>query len=379
MLTGPPNLEASLTNAVDPLSNEGMNERDTNNRDTNQESSAIFDDERNFERDLPVVDMIHNLQSIEGQDLDLANEFAKLEAVANGAMRSSDPLESRNALVIQRNEPINPQPAHIPVSSVASDYQNYLGGDISLEEISQILEAAEAESQNDPDKTEGGPRLATKAIAPDLHPPKVEHASSIVRDFRNYVGDVSLPDVPGILGAADEAEINRKWRYPGFQQTPSEAPVRFKLCGPCSRINLAYGCSHHNLATLQESAESGCPCCQFIYNALDDVIQHPAPAPSSKLQAKHSENAENTGDSDSMAKADSSVGELSPETTEVSTTWARESNIEIELARNVLIYKVFDCYYRDGRPYNGSDILKFFEFCESRGRCRNLPIVKEVS
>lgn len=44
----------------------------------------------------------------------------------------------------------------------------------------------------------------------------------------------------------------------------------------------------------------------------------------------------------------------------------RESNIETEVARNIFVYKAFDCSYEGGRTY-GSDIIKFFEFCAKRG------------
>lgn len=346
--------------------------------DTSKEVYSIFSDQRNYAEDMPLEEVIRLLQAAEGEEqvpISPVNSAEALVSSSNGHQIPTAapwrpdqnyqwPSNTNNPETFRAHAETTSM--NIPDSSIVSDNRNYLDGDISMQELSIILEAAESENQEGRENIEEDrPHFTASSVRPDTDPLNVGSVS-IIRDFRNYVGDVALPDIAGVLGAADEADIEAH-EYSNLREI---SPSTEKLCDCCSRINLAYGTSHFNLAVLKMSAESGCPCCQLIHKAMDGIIQHPRLAKYSKLNPESSSEGE-AADDEGYERGGRSGGSLSKISVlnklPHSTIWARQSNIEVELARNALIYKVFDCYYKDGRRYNGNDIVKFFEFCEMRG------------
>ena len=337
---------------------------------TQKEVYSVFGDERNFASDMPIEDVIRMLQAAEGENVSHSTgisatpqETAMLASptLQRSIGSSTSPQRNLNESVQQRET----DPPRIPGISIAGDTRNYTNEEMSFQELSHILEAAEADIPSSHENVrDSGSFLTERDIVPATDPLSVGNVS-IIRDFRNYVGDVSLPDVAGILGAADQAE---EFRMLGDLDSRHTAILDCNLCISCSRINLAYGCTHLNMAALRKSAESGCPCCQLIDKAIQDISQFPRRAPPLKPKDKplDKEEEDTVSNSDAMIAQDS-IGHELDLIPQISTLWARESNIEVELVRNTLVYKVFDSYYNDGRRYNGRDILKFFEFCESRG------------
>lgn len=359
-IEGPGPQQTDRDNSVDQSSD----------NNTQKEVYSVFGDERNFASDIPIEDVIRMLQAAEGEYISHSTGISaapqETAILASAALQSS--VGSSSSLQRHLNERVQREtdPPRIPSVSIVGDTRNYVNNEMSFQELSHILEAAEAElPSSHKNMQDGGPLLTERDIAPATDPLSVGNVS-IIRDFRNYVGDVSLPDVAGVLGAVDQAEELRMLGDMDSQQT---ATLDRSLCISCSQINLAYGCTHLNMAALRKSAESGCPCCQLIDKSIQDISQFPRRAPPLKPKIKPLDEEEEdiVSNSDAIV-AEDSVGHELDLIPQISTLWARESNIEVEFARNTLLYKVFDSYYNDGRRYNGRDILKFFEFCESRGK-----------
>lgn len=198
---------------VSPAQGTGSNgsvEQSSGNN-TSKEVYSVFGDERNFASDMPIEDVIHALQVAEGEDalLDTRINLVARESVLTASPAVDGPTRSTESLQRQVNEGLRLTDVDCPRIhgvSIVSDTRNYLNEEMSFQELSHILEAAEAEgSSGQRPGSKGGPFLNEGEIVPAPDPLSVGNVS-IIRDFRNYVGDVSLPDVAGVLGVADEAE-----------------------------------------------------------------------------------------------------------------------------------------------------------------------------